>query len=208
MALLPYGDQGAASEDTLKLLNSARVKLNVARMIANSNAVFKPFNLLGGALIGKAKLDPRLREIAILRTAKVSRSVYEWTQHVPMAKHVGVTDAQIAAMDNWQGASCFNELERTVLRFTDEVAVNVKGSRQALEALRKDLGPAEIVELILSIGFWGWSRGCWKRPKSILKISRARSICSKPTAPVRRGDKRWLCCRMEARNRFATHRSN
>jgi 4-carboxymuconolactone decarboxylase len=155
MALLPYGDQGTASEDTLKILNSARIKLNVARMIANSNAVFKPFNLLGGALIGKAKLDPRLREIAILRTAKVTRSVYEWTQHVPMAKHVGVTDAQVAAMDNWQGASCFNELERKVLRFTDEVAGNVKGSREALEALKKDLGAAEIVELILSIGFWG-----------------------------------------------------
>ena len=155
MALLPYGDEGTASEETRKLLQSAAVKLNVARMIANSDAAFKPFNQLGGALIGKAKLDPKLREIAILRTAKVSHSVYEWTQHVPMAKHTGVTDAQIAAMDNWQEASCFNDLERTILRFTDEVALKVKGSREALEALKKHLGPAEIVELILSIGFWG-----------------------------------------------------
>src|ERR1700726_2478041 len=120
MALLPYGDEGPASEETLKFLKSGRLTLNVSRMIANSNAAFKPFNQLGGALIGKAKLDPKLREIAILRTAKVSHSVYEWTQHVPMAKHVGVTDAQVAAMDNWQGASCFNEAERAVLRFTDE----------------------------------------------------------------------------------------
>jgi alkylhydroperoxidase family enzyme len=155
MALLPYGDQGEASEDTLKLLNSARVKLNVGRMIANSNAAFRPFNQLGGALIGKAKLDSKLREIAILRTAKVSRSVYEWTQHVPMAKHVGVTEAQVAAMDNWQGAQCFNDVERLVLRFTDEVAGNVKASRESVEALKQHLGPAEIVELILSIGFWG-----------------------------------------------------
>ncbi len=155
MALLPYGDQGAASEETLKLLNSGRVKLNVSRMIANSNAVFKYFNQLGGALIGKAKLDPKLREIAILRTAKICRSVYEWTQHVPMAKHVGVTDAQIAALEDWQKASCFNDLERKVLRFTDEVAANVKGSHQAVEDLKKDLSPAEIVELILTIGFWG-----------------------------------------------------
>jgi alkylhydroperoxidase family enzyme len=28
-------------------------------------------------------------------------------------------------------------------------------SREALEALKKSLGPTEIVELILSIGFWG-----------------------------------------------------
>ena len=155
MALLPYGDEGAASEETLKLLNSRNVKLNVGRMIANSNAAYKPFNQLGNALIAKAKLDPRLREIAILRTAKVSRSVYEWTQHVPMAKHVGVTDAQVAAMDNWQGAQCFDELDRAVLRFTDEVAGNVKATRESVEALKKHLGAAEIVELILSIGFWG-----------------------------------------------------
>jgi 4-carboxymuconolactone decarboxylase len=147
MALLPYG-----SEESLR---NAPIKLNVARMIANSEAASQPFARMAGALVMKTKLEPKLREIAILRTAKVSHSVYEWTQHVPMAKHVGVTDAQVAAMDNWQNAKCFNELERAVLRFTDEVAQNVKSSREALETLKKSLGPTEIVELILSIGFWG-----------------------------------------------------
>jgi len=147
MALLPYG-----SEESVR---KAAVKLNVARMIGNSEAAAKPFAKMANALVMKTKLDPKLREIAILRTAKVSCSVYEWTQHVPMARHVGVSDAQVAAMDNWQGAACFNELERTVLRFTDEVAANVKGSRETLEALKKHLDATEIVELILSIGFWG-----------------------------------------------------
>ena len=134
---------------------NAPIKLNVARMIGNSDATSKPFARMANALVMKTKLDPKLREIAILRTAKVSHSVYEWTQHVPMAKHVGVTAAQVAAMDNWQGANCFNDLERTVLHFTDEVALNVKGSRETLEALKKHLDSTEIVELILSIGFWG-----------------------------------------------------
>ncbi len=147
MALLPYG-----SEESVR---KAAVKLNVARMIGNSEAAAKPFAKMANALVMKTRLDPKLREIAILRTAKVSGSVYEWTQHVPMARHVGVTDAQIAAMDNWPSASCFNELERTVLRFTDEVALNVKGSRETVEAMKKSLDATEIVELILSIGFWG-----------------------------------------------------
>jgi alkylhydroperoxidase family enzyme len=42
-----------------------------------------------------------------------------------------------------------------VLKLTDEVAKNVKGSHQTLEALKKHLGPGEIVELIMAIGFWG-----------------------------------------------------
>jgi len=155
MALLPYVDEAAVSEKTREILNRGRIKMNVARMIANSDAAFYPFSMLGNSLLTRARLDARLREIAILRTAKVSKSVYEWTQHVPIAKGVGVTDQQIEAMENWQNASCFSDLERLVLKFTDEVARDVKGSRETLEALKRHMGAAEIVELILSIGFWG-----------------------------------------------------
>lgn len=155
MALLPYADEAKMQEKNREILNRGRVKLNVARMVANSDAAFYPFSMLGNSLMTRAKLDAKLREIAILRTAKVSGSVYEWTQHVPIAKGVGVTDAQVAAMDNPSGAACFNELERLVIKFTEEVARNVKGNRETLAELKKHLAGPEIVELILSIGFWG-----------------------------------------------------
>ncbi|HYA35742.1 MAG TPA: carboxymuconolactone decarboxylase family protein [Candidatus Binataceae bacterium] len=155
MALLPYVDESRASEKTREILNRGRVKMNVSRMIANSDAIFRPFSQLGNALLTRSKLDAKLREIAILRTAKVSGSVYEWTQHVPIAKAVGVTDEQVAAMDDPAAASCFNGIERLVINFTDEVARNVKGDPKTLAELKKHLGPAEIVELIMSIGFWG-----------------------------------------------------
>jgi alkylhydroperoxidase family enzyme len=81
-------------------------------------------------------------------------SVYEWTQHVPAAKHVGVTEEQIAAIENWLSASCFSELERLVLQFTDEVNASVKGSRATLEGLKRHLSPGEIIELLIIIGHW------------------------------------------------------
>ncbi len=155
MALLPYVDETKVPEKTREILNRGRVKMNVARMIANSDAAFYPFSMLGNSLLTRSKLDPRLRELAILRTAKVSKSLYEWTQHVPIAKSTGVSDAQVDAIENWESASCFSDLDRLVLRFTDEVARNVKGGRDTLEALKKHMGAAEIVELVLSIGFWG-----------------------------------------------------
>jgi alkylhydroperoxidase family enzyme len=58
-------------------------------------------------------------------------------------------------MDNWEAAKCFNEVERLVLRLTDEVARNVKGKHETLGELKKHLGAGEIVELIMAIGFWG-----------------------------------------------------
>jgi 4-carboxymuconolactone decarboxylase len=155
MALLPYADESKVAEKTREILNRGRVKMNVARMIANSDAAFYPFSMLGNSLLTRSKLDARLRELAILRTAKVSKSVYEWTQHVPIAKAAGVTDAQVEGIENWERAQCFSEVDRLVLKFTDEVARNVKGGRATIEALQKHMGTTEIVELVMSIGFWG-----------------------------------------------------
>lgn len=156
MALLPYIDESKASDKTREILGNTPRKLNVARMIANaSDAVFQNFSRLGNSMMTRGKLNAKLREIAILRNARVCSSLYEYTQHVPIAKSTGVSDEQLAAIDNWEPATCFNELERLVLRFTDEIARNVKGTKNTLEALQKHLGPGEIVELIMAVGFWG-----------------------------------------------------
>jgi alkylhydroperoxidase family enzyme len=154
MALLPYLDDNDATPEVRKLLTSRPVVLNVQRMTANAQGIFAQRSRLSNALFTQIKLDPRLREIAILRTAKDCRSVYEWTQHVPAAKHVGVTDEQIAAIENWQAASCFSELERLVLQFTDEINANVKGTRATLEGLKRHLSSGEIIELLIIIGHW------------------------------------------------------
>jgi len=156
MALLPYVDESKASDKTREILGNTPRKLNVARMIANaSDAVFQNFSRLGNSLMTRGKLDNKLREIAILRNARVCSSVYEYTQHVPIAKAVGVSDEQIAGIDSWENAGCFNNVEQLVLRLTDEVARNVKGSHETLQALRQHLAAGEIVELIMAIGFWG-----------------------------------------------------
>jgi alkylhydroperoxidase family enzyme len=156
MALLPFVDESKASDKTREILGNTPRKLNVARMIANaSDAVFQNFSRLGNSLMTRGKLNGKLREIAILRNARVCNSLYEYTQHVPIAKGVGVSDEELIAIDNWEGAKCFTEVERLALRFTDEIARNVKGGKATLEALQKHLGAGEIVELIMAVGFWG-----------------------------------------------------
>ena len=155
MALLPYVDESKASDKTREILGNTPRKMNVARMIANSDTVFQHFSRLGHSLLTRTRLAAKLREIAILRTAKLTGSVYEWTQHVPIARDSGVSEEQVAAMADWVSARCFDEVERLVLTLTDEVTRNVKGRKQTIEALKKYLDTAEIVELILSIGFWG-----------------------------------------------------
>jgi len=154
MALLPYLDSKDASPEVQKLLTGRPVVLNVQRMTANAQKIFVQRSRLSNALFTQTTIDPRLRELAILRTAKDCHSVYEWTQHVPAARHVGLTDQQISETNNWQNAPCFSEIERLVLKFTDEVNESVKASRETLEALKRHLSPGEIIELLIIIGHW------------------------------------------------------
>ena len=154
MTLLPYLDERDASPEVLKILKARPQVLNVQRVMANAQGIFPHRSKLSNALFTQIKLEPRLREIAILRTAKVCHSIYEWTQHVPAARHVGVTEEQIAAIEQWSAAGCFSEVERLVLQLTDEVNANVKGRRETVEALKRILSPAEIIELLVIIGHW------------------------------------------------------
>jgi len=154
MALLPYLDSKDASPEVQKLLTGRPVVLNVQRMTAHAQKIFVQRSRLSNALFTQTTIDPRLRELAILRTAKDCHSLYEWTQPVPAALHVGLTDQQISEIDNWQSAPCFTEIERLVLKFTDEVNESVKASRETLEALKRHLSPGESIELLIIIGHW------------------------------------------------------
>jgi hypothetical protein len=79
MALLPYLKDEDASPEVLKILKARPLVLNVQRMTANAQGVFPIRSKLSNALFTQIKLDPKLREIAILRTAKDCHSTYEWT---------------------------------------------------------------------------------------------------------------------------------
>src|SRR5947209_5276061 len=122
MARLPYVDPTTASEPVRTAL-AAVPPLNVFRMVAHAETAFRPWLRFGGALLGEAQLDARLRELAILRVSKLTPGAdYEWVQHVPIALVTGATDEQIAALAIGDiEAGCFGDDDRLVMRFTTEV---------------------------------------------------------------------------------------
>ena len=157
MARIPYPNL----EDLPEKVRVAAEKLpplNIMKMFLNAPTNAIPLLSFGQSILTKQELDAQLRELAILRVAHLTGANYEWTQHVPLAKETGVTDAQVEAIRHGAdgpGADAFNEVEKRVLRFTDEVTQDVKASAETFSALEKDLGPRQMVELALAIGFYG-----------------------------------------------------
>ncbi len=160
MARVPLVEKEQASDKIREVYqkvedNGARV-INLFKALANS-----PTNILlnvirlGHSIIGQTGLPPKLRELAILRVARLSGSEYEWQQHVALALEVGAKQEQIDAISDWQNSSQFNDEERAVLQYTDEVAGKVSVSDQTFQALKKFLSDQTIVELTVTIGYYG-----------------------------------------------------
>ena len=155
MARLPYVDAAKAPDDVRTLLERLPVQLNVFRMMAHAEHDFRPLVGLGTAILGRQKLSAKLRELTILRVATLSPARYEWVQHVPIAKAVGATDEQVAALERGTiDAACFDAVERAVLRFTTEVLRDVRASDATFAEAARHLSAQEIVELILTVGYY------------------------------------------------------
>jgi 4-carboxymuconolactone decarboxylase len=134
--------------------NGARI-INLYKVLANSPHVARNAIRLGNSLIGKTTLSPKLRELTIMRIAKLCDCEYEWVQHTPVALQSGVNRAQLDAIGSWKESNNFDEEERVILQYVDEVAQNVKVADATFEALNKYLIDQNIVELTLAIGWWG-----------------------------------------------------
>src|SRR3954469_18959382 len=97
MARIQPLDPAKAPDDVREALENLP-PLNIFRTLAHAQTAFRPFLRFGGAVLGQMSLDPLVRELAILVVAKEAEAEYEWIQHVAIAKHLGASDEQVAAI--------------------------------------------------------------------------------------------------------------
>ena len=155
MARIPYPDLAKASPEVRDMLGRLPAPANIFNMMAHAETCLKPVMKLGGALLGKLQLDPKLRELCLLHAVKLEGSEYEWLQHVPIALDLGATQAQIDALTRGDDrAACFDARETAALVLTREAVVDVRASEAAVAEARRHLPEREIVELILMSGFY------------------------------------------------------
>jgi alkylhydroperoxidase family enzyme len=153
MARIDYCDPAKASDRTREILDKNR-NANIFRMMAHSPSHFEQYCRLGRAVLHKGELDPVLRELAVTRTGILCEAPYEIVAHKHIGKGVGVTDEQNAALEDWKSATCFNELQRAALAFTDEIVKLRRPTDATFNAIAAKLTPRALIELQLSVGFY------------------------------------------------------
>src|SRR6266403_374762 len=153
MARIDYCDPASASERTREILDKNR-NANIFRMMAHSPDYLRKYCLLGAAIRFRGELDPVVRELAITRTGILCEAPYEVVAHKRIGKGVGVTDEQNAALEDWKSATCFDDLQRAALAFTDEIVKLRRPTDATFNAVVAKLTPAALIELQLSVGFY------------------------------------------------------
>ena len=128
--------------------------LNVSRMLANAPASFKAFLDLAFSILFKSEFDPRKREIAVLRVAHVTRSIYEWTHHVGIAKKTGVKDEEIEKIASDGPVSSLDEEGNLLCRVADEISRDIRLSDEALNLILERYGVRGATELILCCSYF------------------------------------------------------
>jgi 4-carboxymuconolactone decarboxylase len=128
--------------------------LAIFATVANAQGSFVNWLRFGGDCLDARWFDPVLREIAILRVARLTPGAdYEWTQHVPILLAVGGTEEQVAALESGDTeAAALGEDGRLVVRFTTQVVEDATPDEEIFAQMSARFSTAEIVQLLLVIG--------------------------------------------------------
>lgn len=128
--------------------------LNVTRMFARTDDMFASLTGLAGAVFAAKGVDVKLRELIVLRVAHLLRAPYEAQANTIMAKNVGVTDAQLAAVGQDGPVQGLDEEATLICQATDELTQQSTLADATLQALLARYGPGVTTKYIALIGWF------------------------------------------------------
>ncbi len=153
MARVPYLEKSDLPEADQDLLNRP---IWLFKALVNSPRAARAFAGLGGYIRYGSKLDPRLRELAILQVGWLTRSPYEWSHHIKLGHDFGVSDTDVQALiDESDGKpTALDGLARTVLQAAREMTEQGAMAEPTFATLQDALGTEHVIDLTLTIGFY------------------------------------------------------
>src|SRR3979409_2500597 len=153
MARLPYLEPDQVAPEYRDMLKR---NTNLHKLMVNSPDMARSFNGVGTIIRFKSKLDPRLRELAILQVGWMERSEYEFTHHVRIGKEFGVTDDDIQGLiaETEGKASKLEPLAKAILRGAREMVRNLGMSDATFAEIKKELSDEHMTDLVLTIAFY------------------------------------------------------
>jgi uncharacterized peroxidase-related enzyme len=154
MALVSYVSTSDAAESIRPRFEGMEKKghevPNFLRTLAHSPEILEGFLALNGAL-GRITLDPKLRELAYIRASEINSCGYCLQHHKPAGRKAGLDERQVNETENHSGSEIYDDLQRDVLQYAEEVTRNVIVTDELADRLKQKLTERELVELAVAV---------------------------------------------------------
>jgi alkylhydroperoxidase family enzyme len=151
---LPLLDE-SADPVAKKILDEIRGRtgriLNLHRMMAYAPGLMKASYDTAMVVRHDLTLSRRMVELAIMRTALLAGSDYEWHQHYPMALANGISAEEIAALASYATSPLFSEAEKAALAWCEATVLAKDPSPDDVRKLQEHYKPRQIVELAMLV---------------------------------------------------------
>ncbi len=128
--------------------------LNVVKMMAGTEDMFEGTVALIRAVFAAEGINPRTREMIILRAAKQLDSPYEWQANVEIGKNTGLTQRDIDGAAGEEPVSSSNPEFVLVCRATDEMCHSGTLTDETLASLLSYFGDVKCRKIILIIAWF------------------------------------------------------
>jgi 4-carboxymuconolactone decarboxylase len=125
---------------------------NLYATLINHPKFYGPRSTFGTYIQRESLVPPKTRELVIMRSGWLVKTEYEWAHHAPIAKDVGLTDADIARIAKGADAKGWNEDQRAVLRAVDELHRETFISDATWKTLAKYYSKEQMIEIVYTVG--------------------------------------------------------
>jgi alkylhydroperoxidase family enzyme len=128
---------------------------NVFKTMANFPEIVERMATWGGHVLFKSSLNPREREIAILRTGWVCGCLYEFVHHRELAlASTGLTDEDVGRIQRGADASGLDPHEAAVLAAVDELIRDHFIGGATWQRLSERFSARQMADLVFCVGHY------------------------------------------------------
>lgn len=103
--------------------------------------------------LGQTEIEPSLKELIKLKASIINKCAYCIQMHTAQARQQGETEQRLYAIPAWQESPLFTEVERAVLKLTEEVTqISIEGvNDETYDKCIALLGENKVAQCIMQI---------------------------------------------------------
>ncbi len=138
-----------APQDSQPILEAIEKKFGQSLNLFNT-AAHQPDILGGITQINDGihqDLPGKLRELAYYTSSQINECSYCSHYHKQAAKSAGVSDQQLAELDNYQESKAFDALEKAVISYAEQLTKTAAVDKATVATLKESLDDKQLVSL-------------------------------------------------------------